>query len=209
MIKNHSLYGINIVFLTKESVAVPENSKFTSIFSGETARGMNFFDNTGIQAKLLDVPELGLSVIWEGKRLRIEDRLQKEPAESHLPANALKIFEKLFGDTHALAGYGFNFDIYYQLRDVIPIHALFGNIKPYGLEMGESLLDLGWQWTVAGKGGKKLDGYFVKITAPLEIAAHRNSHYSETEIPKEKELSKRFLEDYAETHSVVSSLMLK
>lgn len=208
-IKNKSLYGVNIVFLLNESAPAPENSEFTSLFSGDIAEGMNFFDNAGIRAKILDVPKLSLSVIFEGRRLRIEDRSQKEFSESVLIENAVKVYNHLFGDKPgALAGYGFNFDLVYQLKDVVRIHELFGQISPTGIAMGDGLMDLGWQWTISNKNGKKLEGYFVKVSAPMELSVHHNAHYNERILPKAEELKKQMEEDYEKVHMVIESLML-
>lgn len=209
MIKSKSLYAANIVFLFKESSTPPENAEFTNLFSGEVAKGINFMDNPAMMAKLMDVPKLGLSVVWEGKRLRVEDRQSKEPEESLLVNRSHEIFGKLYKNrANELAGFGFNFDMFFQLKDVIRINELFTQIHPASMETGDSLLDLGWQWTLSYKGGDHLEGYFVKITAPLEIAVHHNSHHKANVLPSEKELQKLFSAAYGKITRTIEGLSL-
>lgn len=208
-IKNTSVYGTNIIFLLNEHINYPENNAFLTLFSGDKSKGMNFSDNSNVSLKVLEVPAMGISVVLEGRRLRIEDRLLKSPEESDLPEVARQIFTKLFvGQESSLLGYGFNFDIIYQLKEVVRINDIFSQINPNSLDNGDSLLNLGWQWTLSRKDGKGFDGYFLKITAPLEIAVHHNSHYNEKILPTKDELNKGFVKSFSEIHQHISGFMI-
>lgn len=179
------------------------------LFSGEDAKGARFNDNSNVNLKILEVPAVGLSIILEGKRLRIEDRSLKNPEDSSLIEHATTIFQKLFpNNANILTGYGFNFDLYYQLRDVVRINDLFAQINPSPMPLGETLVNLGWQWTIARKDGRSFDGYFLKITAPLEVAVHHNLHQNDKKLPTTEELKKEFITAFTETHEHISSFVI-
>lgn len=209
MIRNSSLNQSNIIFVFREGTPIPENKDFMGMFEGVNAQGMNFVDDPVSLTKVVTVPKLGLSVAWEGRRLRIEDLQQKEPKESSIVRDALSAFHKLFpGQQSGLEGFGFNFNVYYQMRDVIRIHELFGNLYPTGLALGDSLMDFGWQWTLARKDGARLDGYYVKITAPIELAVHHNAHVKATNIPTLEDMEEMFSGAYTETQETIEKLVL-
>lgn len=209
MIKSKSIYQLNIVFLLKENAALPENKDFMSLFEGETGAGMNFVDDPITRTKLLLVPKAGLNIAWEGRRLRVEDLALRDPESSGLPAEAVGIYEKLFaGKNPQITGFGFNFGLYYQTTDVIRLQDFYLGLNPRGMELGEGLMDFGWQWTVAAKDGKQLDGYFVKITAPLELSVHHNAHFNRKDLPGAKELGAMFARCYGQTHEIVRNLAL-
>lgn len=208
-ITSKSLHGANIVFLLNEKVKYPENNVFLSLFSGEEARGINFIDNSNVNLKVVEAPGAGLSVVLEGRRLRVEDRLLRAPEDPKFIETAIQIYSKLFvGQETALEGYGFNFDIYYQLKEVIRIDDIFSNINSESLEMGDSILNLGWQWTIANKDGRSFDGYFLKITAPMEIVVHHNLHHNEKFLPKAELVHRDFYNSFKKTHKHISGFML-
>ena len=209
MIRSKSLHKANVAFLLDPRVPVPENAVFTSLFRGVEAQGINFMDDPIIQTKVLSVPKAGLQVVWEGRRLRIEDNAALPPEDSRLPHRAREIFQKLFGEQkNALTGFGFNFDVYYQMRDVIRIDELFRRMAPAPSEFGTGLMDFGWQWTVQRKDGKRLDGYFVKVTAPLELVMHHNPHFNQGTLPTEAEFVSLFADAYRSLDAVVENFDL-
>jgi hypothetical protein len=209
MIRSHSLHQANVVFLFREPLTPPENADFTRLFSGAEAEGMNFMDNAVMQAKMLSVPKLGVSVVWEGNRLRIEDQKQREPEDSTLMADAIRAYEKLFVNRNmALEGFGFNFDTYYQTKEVIRIDDHLSKLYPAGLMMGNTLLDIGWQWTMAEKDGNHIHGYFVKVTAPIEFMMHYNAHTKIDTMPTEKELTTLFKKAYEAMNQTAELLQL-
>lgn len=209
MITSKSLNQANMVFVVNAKMAMPANTDFTSLFIGDVATGINFIDDPIANTKFLNIPKVGLTVVWDGKRLRIDDVSCKDPENSDFVADAIEIYNKLFSDKLvSLEGFGFNFDVYYQLKDVVRINELFLNISPRGLLFGSGLVDLGWQWTIAHKDGERLDGFFVKVTAPMELAVHHNAHFSKKSLPSGEEAKKLFSAIYRSMHEIVGGLSL-
>ncbi|MFA6135860.1 MAG: hypothetical protein WC705_00625 [Candidatus Paceibacterota bacterium] len=204
-----SLHSVNCVLAFPQGTDLPDNEKFSNLFSGELSKGMNFLDDPVIQSKILRVPQLQLQVVLEGQRLRIEDESSKEPEESILIEKVYEVYSKLFPQKTALSGFGFNFDIYYQFGNVLDIKGAFEKISPDGLTtMGSDLLDFGWQWTVSYKNAKRMDGYFLKITAPIELKVHYNAHFGDNSLPDKKQMEKIFKESYLQVDKTINSLSL-
>lgn len=205
---NHSLHRANLitVLLGKDAIP-PENSVFTSVVSGKEAAGSSFIDDPVMRIKHLSVPNLKMQIVWEGERLRLEDEEAVEPKHSLLAKKTCEAVRKLFPDrSPKIAGFGFNFELYYQFPDMIRMNDLFSAISSQTLDMGGGLKDFGWQWTMISKDSKRLDGYFLKITAPLELAVHHNAHFVAEELPSEKKLQEIFESAYLSTHKAVESL---
>lgn len=205
---NSSLYKANlIVVLAGKDTVPPENPIFASVVTGPEAAGISLIDDPVMRIKHLSVPKLNLQIVWEGERLRIEDEQALEPKESLLVKKMSQAVKSLFPNHNPkIAGFGFNFELYYQFPDVIRMQDYFNSISSNTMSMGDGLKDFGWQWTMVSKNNKQLDGYFLKITAPLELAVHHNAHFVASELPGEKELQKIFEEAYLSTHRVVESL---
>ncbi|MGC9610974.1 MAG: hypothetical protein ABSE68_02025 [Minisyncoccia bacterium] len=210
MISSNSLHKSNIVFVFRDkNPNLPENSELTALFQGERGRGAQMVDDPFMRMKILDVPQMKIQVALEGNRLRVEDLEARAPEDSIIIEEGVRIFKDLFLNRQVtFEGFGFNFEIYYQHSDVIRIGDLFNNISSQPLEIGEGLMDFGWQWTTADKNGFKTDGYFLKITAPLEFVIHHNAHFKLREIPEVKEFKKLFESSYQKTHIVAESLKL-
>ena len=200
-----SLHQANLVLALDPAAEVPANELFTGAVTGAAAEGMNFIDDPVIRAKVLHVPKMHLQVVYEGGRLRVEDELVREPDDSTLIEDALGICEKLFPQGPRLRGFGFNFDLVYQWGRMVSIEDGLRKIAPQGLPAGASLLDFGWQWTVAHKDGR-LDGYFLKITAPIELTVHFNAHFNERALPAKEKMKKLFAAAYQSPDGVVTSL---
>jgi hypothetical protein len=169
--------------------------------------GINFIDDPAMRTKVLHIPKRGLTIVWEGRRLRIDDQQAREPEESPLPREAARI-EKLLEENGypGLVGYGYNLDVYYQVRDVIRIHEVLDHVTHQGMTLGAGLLDVGVQWTVMEKDGKEIRGHFVKVTAPLEFALHYNREFRTNTLPKQYRLEEQFKQAYAQAHDVAQSL---
>lgn len=210
MINSCSLHKSNIVFAFKnQNIISPENSEMTALYPGDSGRGVQLVDDPMMRMKILDVPKLNLQIAWEGQRLRIEDMKSMEPKESLLVEEAMKVYEKLvFGRGIHLEGFGFNFEVFYQTSDVIKIEEHYNGIIVEPLNVGDGLLDFGWQWKIAHKNGKQIDGYFLKITAPLEFVVHHNAHFNAKEIPSLDETKEFFKKSYEKTHDIADSLKL-
>lgn len=212
-ITSKSLYHSNLVFLFKEEKFIPlDNAALTGFYRGQAAVGARFIDDVVAQTKILTLPALKIKIILERARLRIEDESQEEPQKSTLVKEAFKIFQQLFSQ-FPLTGFGFNFDIYYRFSEVIRINDLFGYFVGSKILEKNDLRDLGIQFTLEKEGGKKLEQYFIKITAPLEIVAHVNHHFSTPMLPttsmgqnQDAALQKFFEENYNQTDEVVRNL---
>lgn len=199
-----SAHQINCILLLSEKASFIDNERFSGLFSGEASKGMNFIDDPIIQAKILKVPQLQLQIILEGQRLKIEDELSKEPDESDLVDKIYDINSKLFPNKIPLGGFGFNFDIYYQFGNTLDLKGAFEKIFPEGLVTGSDILDFGWQWTIAYKDAKRLDKYFLKITAPLELLVHYNAHFALPTLPDKETMKKYFKESYLQVDKTIN-----
>ena len=181
----------------------------TALYPGDSGRGVQLVDDPMMRMKILDVPKFNLQIAWEGQRLRIEDMKSLEPEESLLIDETVKIYEKLVsGRGIFLEGFGFNFEVFYQTSDVIRINEYYNGIVKEPLNLGDSLLDFGWQWKVAHKNGEQIDGYFLKITAPLEFVIHHNAHFNAKEIPSLDRMKELFKKSYEIIHHTADSLKL-
>ena len=210
MITSKSLYKANIVFVFKEHTAPPpENYEMARLYIGDNAKGVQLVDDPMMRMKILDVPQRGLQIAWEAQRLRIDDMRAMEPEESSLVEDAVHAYESLAAPRKVmLDAIGLNLEVYYQTRDVIRAQDHFNEISALPLLIGDSLLDFGWQWTVSEKSKKVTNGYFVKVTAPLEFVVHHNAHFAAKELPAKKDLQDLFLATYAKTHAVAGNLKL-
>ena len=207
-ITSKSLHHSNIVFVFDESrFFIPDNRLLNSLYRGEAAIGARFIDDPILQTKVLDLPKLKLQISVEPGRLRIDDNSQEEPENSFLIKEAVNIYQQSFSQ-NKLIGFGFNFDIYYQTNQVIRLWDLFANfVEKKVLEKNE-LRDLGVQFTLEKEGGKRREIYFIKITAPLEIAVHINHHFSASKLPEFSAIKKSFEKCYDETDETIQNLKI-
>jgi hypothetical protein len=210
MIKSHSLHKSNIVFVFKEHVvSPPENHEIVGLYTGAAAKGAQLVDDPMMRMKILDVPARGLQVAWEARRVRVEDMRAVEPDASTLAEDAVMVYETLCSPRKiSLDSFGFNFEVYYQTADVIRINDHYNEIAGIFLDLGAGLMDFGWQWTVAEKNGKELNGYFLKVTAPLEFTMHHNTHIAARELPSKKDLQVMFENAYEATNRTAAMLKL-
>lgn len=207
-IVSKSLHHSNIVFVFEQGkFLIPDNSVLGSLYQGEAAAGAHFIDDPILRTKVLDLPKLKLQIIVESNRLRIEDNSQEEPQSSSLIREALAVFQKLFFQMPP-TGLGFNFDIYYQFRDVIRINDLFHQFADPKILEKADLRDLGIQFTLGKEGGKKQEQYFLKVTAPLELAVHANLYFPLKKLPEQTDLQKLFEKCYNEVDKTIQLLRL-
>lgn len=178
-----SLHHSNIVFVFEQNkFLMPENAAMLSLYQGQMAAGATFADDVVLRTKVLDLPRLKLQISLEPNRLRLDDNSQQEPAETILIKEATSAYRQLFPQS-PLIGFGFNFDLYYQFRDVIMIKDFFELFADPEILEKADLRNLGVQFTLEKEGGKRQETYFLKITAPLEMAIHVNYHFSAKELP--------------------------
>lgn len=206
MITSKSLFTSNIVFVFDEkNFYAPDNSVFASLYGGEKSEGAKFLDDPIIKTKVLTLPKLGLKIIFDGKRLRIDEQKGEEPQKSILVKEVFEIKRKLFGE-HPLSGFGFNFDIYYRFNNVIPINDIFSGMFRDSVAGAGNLLDFGFQFTLSKNKKEISDTWFIKITAPLEMAVHLNRHFNAKKLPAQEELQKLFETCYNETDELIQKL---
>lgn len=207
MITSKSLHHSNITLLfDRTTIQVPDNALLSSLYNQEKSKGAQFVDDPLIHSKLLTLPAINLRVIWENGRLRIEDESQNEPEKSTLAKETTYIYEKLFGK-QKLLGYGFNYDIFYRYNNVIGMERIFTHF--FGKEILEhaDLRDIGVQFTLEKKNKNITEVWFLKITAPLEVAVHINRHFAENELPKQDKLHILFENCYTEADNVMKNFM--
>lgn len=205
-ITSKSLHRSNIVFVFAEGkFLMPENAAILSLYSGQMAAGATFADDPALRTKVLNLPRLKLQIGVELNRLRVDDNSQQEPADTILINEVFSVYHKLFPQT-PLIGLGFNFDIYYQFREYIRIKDFFEFFTDSEILEKADLRDLGVQFTLDKEGGKKQETYFIKITAPLEMAVHVNHHLVTTKIPDQPALQKLFEKCYNGTDEIIQNL---
>jgi len=212
-ITSKSLHHSNIVFVFDESRFIaPENHVLASFYRGEAAIGARFVDDPVLRTKILELPKLKLQISVEPVRLKIDDNSQEEPEKSFLIKEAVNVFQQLFSQNSKLIGFGFNFDIYYQTNQVIRLQDFFAGFAGKEALKKSELMDFGVQFTLEKDGGKKREIYFIKITAPLEIAVHVNYHFPSLKLapplrlPELSEIETSFSKCYNETDEIIEGL---
>jgi len=209
MINSDSLHKSNAVFVFKnKNRELPNNQEMIVLYPGDASRGVQLVDDPMMRMKVMDVPQLKIQVACEMERLRIEDMQALPPEKSELMELAVRAYEGLnLNNRFSLVGLGFNFEVFYQTAEVIDIGNHYNKLSQ-PLEVGDGILDFGWQWTVQTKNGKRVDGYFLKITAPLEFVLHHNAHFNLENLPPLPELKNLFKEAYEKTHRAAEDLKL-
>lgn len=205
MITSKSLFHSNIVVLFQEqNFVAPDNSVFSALYSGQQAVGARFFDDPFIQLKTLTLPNMNLKISLEKQRLRIEDLAANEPKSSVLVQETLNICQKLFPQS-ALVGFGFNFDLFFRFNTLLPIKDAFTRFFGNEPLQNTDLRDFGFQFTL-DRGIGNFDVYFLKVTSPLELAAHLNRHFNEQKFPSKEKLQKMLENCYNDVDSIIQSL---
>jgi hypothetical protein len=211
-ITSKSIHHSNIVYVFDESrFSPPENHLLTSFYRGDAGAGSRFIDDPALRTKVLDLPKLKLQISVEPGRLRVDDTSQAEPGQSFLIQQADKLYRELFS-RNRLIGFGFNFDIYYQTDRVIRQGDIFANFAGKAVTERSELLDLGVQFTLEKEGGQRRETYFVKITAPMEVAVHANYHFPIMKMsgalgmPESEDVEASFEDYYRKTDDLIREL---
>ncbi|MEK7493562.1 MAG: hypothetical protein AAB630_00235 [Patescibacteria group bacterium] len=205
MMTSKSLFHANVAFVFPDKgFTAPENGAFGTIYRGKDAEGARFFDDPFARTKMLILPALGLKAVLEGRRLRVEDESASEPDKSKLTAEASRIVSALFPNT-PIEGFGINIDATCRFNNVIRIQNMFEHF--FGAEplARADLRDFGFQFTI-DRGSGNEDIYFLKVTAPLEIALHVNRHFAERTIPAPDRLQRLFEDCYNEIDTIIARL---
>ncbi len=173
-----------------------------AVYTGEAAKGARFVEDPVMRSKALTLPQLQLQITFEGRRLRLDDISKEEPDKSQLIKNAGVIYNALCSN-YQLEGFGFNFDTYFRFNQFIPIKDLFErNFGPGTLQTAD-LRDFGFQFTLDKSKDDIMEIWFMKITSPLELAAHINRHFKREKLPGPGDLHELFLNCYNEMDKVV------
>lgn len=194
-------HGNVTVVWNPERFVMPENADLGGIYRGAEAQGARLTDDPVIGAKVLMLPAIGLKITIEKNRVRFDDETGNEPEKSRLCADVTKICAALFPKM-PIESWGFNYDIYFRTRDVIFIENIFKSYFGEKTLSGATLMDTGIQFTLDKK--KYQEVWFLKVTAPLEIAAHVNVHFPTKPLPTADELKKMFIECYNKTDDLMA-----
>lgn len=196
MITSKSLHHSNVVLAFDErTFPSPENAVITSAYTGEEGRGARFLDDPLIHAKVLTLPNIGIKLTLEGIRARIDDESKAEPNVSRLAQETARIYQSIF-NKGKLTAYGFNYEMYYRFNNLIPLEYIFSGYFSKDALSGATLKDVGIQFTLNRKHVDEI--WYIKVTAPLEVAAHINVHIPASELPGESELKRMFEKQYAD-----------
>lgn len=194
-------HGNVTVIFNPDRFAMPENADLGAIHRGEEAKGARLTDDAVLGAKVLILPAIGLRVTLEKNRIRFDDETSVPPENSRLPHDVPKIIATLFPNT-PIDSWGFNYDIFFKTRNVIFIQNIFKSYFGDKALDGATLMDAGIQFTLGKK--KHQEVWFIKVTAPLEIAAHVNYHFANKALPTAEELKKMFAECYNKTDDLMA-----
>ncbi|MBI3684977.1 hypothetical protein HY250_01065 [Candidatus Azambacteria bacterium] len=219
MLTSKSLFHANVAFLFLDGrFAAPDNSEIAALFSGQAAQGARFVDDPVMRTKILTLPAAQMKVVLEGRRLRVEDEAGTEPDTSRLIGEAHRVCHTLFPQA-PLEGFGFNFDLYCRFNNVLSIKNMFEYFFGTKILKTPDLRDFGFQFTLDRGGnprtqraeqssydGNNADIYFLKVTAPLEIAVHVNRHFAQRALPAKEQLQKLFENCYTDIDAVLSHL---
>lgn len=210
MITAKSLFHSNIVFLFEEGkFQAPENEEFMRLYSGEASKGARFFEDPVLNAKVLILPQIKLKITLENRRLRIDDDSQNEPKNSRLIKDAFEIYQKLFpqpAQQQALESFGFNFDIHFRFNNVLDSRYMFEQVFGKEILKKFDLKDFGFQFTLDKSEKNFADLWFLKITAPLELAIHINRHFPLKTLPPLEQLFEMFENCYNETNEIIEKI---
>lgn len=200
-----SLHHSNIAFLFDGKKFIePENAAFGALFTGAAGKGARFTDDPVLRAKVLTLPAIGIQITLEAAgehpRLRIDDETQAEPDKSALTGHAIHALRNLFPQTPFVA-YGFNYDIFFKTRDVVPIKDIFEEYFDEEAAAGADLRDVGIQFSLDR--GKSSEVWFIKVVSPMEVAAHLNNHFPTSHLPAAAELQTAFVKCYEDSAAMM------
>lgn len=205
MIVSQSLHHSNIAFLFDEkSFLLPENADLVGLYRGDEAKGARLTDDPVLRAKVLMLPAIQTRITVEHPRVRIDDESGAELDKSRIAKDARHAYDALFS-RQPLSAWGINMDFYFKTQNLIPIRDLFFSYFAEDALPGADLLDTGIQFTLRRK--KFTEVWFLKVTAPLEIAVHVNRHFPESVFPNEQGLQDALLKCYNETNRMMSHFL--
>ena len=197
----------NVVFAFREgAIQPPEPSRIFSLYGGDASKGSLFSDNPAMSTRVFEFPALGLMWIFEGSRVRVEDKRFRSPQDSKLPQEMLRVLKALYPNVAPIAQ-GFNYDILYRMDIVIPVADIMGSFLRK--EAVENIADFGWQYTLTKEKGKRAETYFFKVVSPIEFSVHANYHFNNIGTVEERDLQKSFEHSYREVDKALDHIAFK
>lgn len=202
MITSKSLHHANIALIFEDrTFSLPESADFMALYRGKDAKGARLVDDAVLRAKVLSLPAIQTRLTVEHPRLRIDDESGVELDKSRLASDASHVYNTLFKQ-YPLVAWGINMDIYFHTQNLVRIHDLFfAYFADEALE-GADLLDTGIQFTIRRK--RYTEVWFLKVTAPLEVAVHINRHFTDTPFPNKKGIQEALEKCYTETDKMMN-----
>lgn len=165
----------NCIAVFGDGFILPEAQAFISLFTEDQLRGANFADDPVMRLKVFDLPMKKFKYIFEVNRIRLEDYGFREPADSKLAEELVRVVKSIYGNLKPVA-YGFNYDAIYRFNSIVPQREITKNFIQENLQ--EEVRGFGWQYTLAKDKGRKLETHFFKAVSPLEIRLHSNFHFN-------------------------------
>lgn len=165
----------NCIAIFGDGFVLPDPKDFISLFTQEELRGANFADDPVMRLKVFDLPTKKFKYIFEGNRIRLEDYGFREPTDSLLVKELVRIVKAIYPNIKPVA-YGFNYDAIYRFDSIVPQREVTKNFIEENLQ--EQVKHFGWQYTLSKEKGRRLETYFFKVVSPIEIRLHSNFHFN-------------------------------
>ena len=183
----------------------PENPMLTGLYSEQDSKGSRLLDDPYIKTKVLTLPAIAKKIVFETDRVVVYDQTQNEEQFASATRELQRLNEILYKG-YKISALGFNFDFYYRFANVVRINDVFAEIFGVKTARENDLLDMGWQFSLDGMGGKCRETYFIKVTAPLDIAVHINCHFPLEKMLPEKELLDYCKYSYERSDQIIKSM---
>jgi hypothetical protein len=205
-IKSQEIKQLNItaVFTEIDQVSITAQ-KMREVFglSEEEGKRSPFFEIPGVKSLIMP-PEKQKDIIFESNRLRLNDKIGKEPKDSDLVQDFHKAFENLVDKTKLVA-YGFNYDILITTEEPVDYKNFVGE-KMLSILNGGILSEAGMKMIY-----KKDDKIFDLQISPIggllqQFVAHLNIHYNVNKIEDFTLIRNQFIQGYSEIQKIINQL---
>lgn len=177
----------------------PEPGEILALFPNQTS-GAQYLDDTALGLRICTLPTVGIRIVLERQRVRVEDLMPRKPGESNVGTILGTIAEKLFPG-QVFVRYGFNYDTVYRYDTVVPSRQIIGSFLD--TTVAENVTHFGWQFSIPKEKGKRRDTYFCKMISPLEIEVLANIEVDEKMPTKLSTLQSQFEAWYAESEDIL------
>lgn len=204
-IKSQEIKQLNLtaVFTEIDHASITAE-KMREIFSLDATEKINspFFEIPGV--KSLVAPSRQKDIVFEGNRLRVNEKSGKEPKDSNLVQDFQKALENLVDKTRLVA-YGFNYDILITTEEPVNYKTFIGE-KMLSILNSGVLSEAGMRM-VYEKDGKRFDLEISPIGGfPKQFVVHLNIHNDITKIEDFALIQDEFVQGYSEIQKIISQL---